>query len=64
MKTIGMIGGISWVSSAEYYRMMNQMVQDEYGEQNSAHILLYSIEFGDFQNRNGLPMKETGKVSR
>lgn len=54
MKTIGMIGGISWVSSAEYYRMMNHMVQDEYGEQNSAHILLYSIEFGEFSKQERL----------
>lgn len=48
MKTIGIIGGISWVSSIEYYRLMNEMVRDILGGLNSAKILMFSIPFGVF----------------
>ncbi len=47
-KTIGLIGGISWHSSIEYYRMLNEMVNARLGGLSSAKILLYSIEFGSF----------------
>lgn len=48
MKTIGIIGGISWVSSIEYYRLMNEMIRDTLGGVSSAKILMFSIEFGEF----------------
>ncbi|WP_048152406.1 aspartate/glutamate racemase family protein [Methanolacinia paynteri] len=48
MKIIGVIGGMSWVSSAEYYKLMNEMVEDRLGGLHSAKILMYSIEFGEF----------------
>lgn len=48
MKTIGIIGGISWVSSIEYYRLMNEMVRNMLGGLNSAKILMFSIPFGVF----------------
>lgn len=48
MKTIGIIGGISWESSIEYYRLMNEMVNERLGGLHSAKILMFSIEFGDF----------------
>lgn len=54
MKTIGIIGGISWVSSIEYYRLMNEMVRDELGGVYSAKILMYSIEFGAFSEQERL----------
>ena len=54
MKTIGIIGGISWVSSIEYYRLMNKMVRDELGGLHSAKILMYSIEFGEFSKQERL----------
>jgi len=54
MKTIGIIGGISWVSSIEYYRLMNQMVGKELGGLHSAEILMYSIEFGEFSEQERL----------
>ena len=54
MKTIGIIGGVSWVSSIEYYRLMNEMVNKELGGLHSAKILMYSIEFGDFSNQERL----------
>jgi len=48
MKTIGMIGGVSWYSTAEYYRIMNERVNDELGDPHSAKILLYSVDFAEF----------------
>ena len=54
MKTIGVIGGVSWVSSIEYYRLLNEMVRDELGGLHSAKILMYSIEFGDFSKQERL----------
>lgn len=46
MRTIGLIGGMSWESSAEYYRIINQQVRDRLGPLRSAKILLYSVDFG------------------
>jgi aspartate racemase len=43
MQKIGMIGGLSWVSTAEYYRLMNEITQAELGGVNSAHIVLESV---------------------
>ncbi len=57
MKTIGIIGGVSWVSSIEYYRLMNEMVNNELGGLHSAKILMYSIEFGNFSNEERLAEK-------
>ncbi len=48
MQTAGIIGGVSWVSSVEYYRIMNRMVRDEFGPNYSSALLLYSIPFGEF----------------
>jgi aspartate racemase len=46
MKTIGLIGGMSWESSAEYYRLINQGVRDRLGPLRSAEIVLASLDFG------------------
>ncbi|HWQ67327.1 MAG TPA: aspartate/glutamate racemase family protein [Methanospirillum sp.] len=54
MKTIGLIGGISWVSSNEYYRLMNEMVRKELGGLHSAKTLMYSVEFGEFSDEERL----------
>ena len=54
MKTIGIIGGVGWSSSAEYYRIMNEKVQSELGGDNSAQILMYSIQFGEFSEQERL----------
>jgi len=45
MKTIGMIGGMSWESSLEYYRIMNQAVKEKLGGFHSAPCILYSVDF-------------------
>ena len=47
MKTIGMIGGMSWESSAIYYRLINRAVQERLGGVHSAKTLLSSFDFGE-----------------
>ena len=49
MKTIGLIGGTSWVSTVEYYTYINRMINEKLGGNNSAKILLYSINFEEFK---------------
>lgn len=46
MRTIGLIGGMSWESSAEYYRIINQRMRDQLGPLRSAQLLMYSVDFG------------------
>ena len=57
MKTVGIIGGISWVSTVQYYRLINEMVQRQLGPLYSAPILLYSIPFGEFSKQERLANK-------
>lgn len=45
MKTIGMIGGMSWESTLEYYRIVNQTVKEKLGGFHSAECILYSVDF-------------------
>ncbi|HEX2591043.1 MAG TPA: aspartate/glutamate racemase family protein [Rhizomicrobium sp.] len=47
MKTIGMIGGMSWESSSIYYQLMNREVQKRVGGVSSAKTLMYSFDFGE-----------------
>lgn len=49
MHTIGMLGGMSWESSAEYYRLANEMVRDRLGGVHSARILLDSVDFAEIE---------------
>jgi aspartate racemase len=49
MKTIGLIGGMSWESTAEYYRILNEMVRDRLGGLHSARCLLYSVDFAEIE---------------
>ncbi|MEO6313855.1 MAG: amino acid racemase [Chitinophagaceae bacterium] len=49
MKTIGLIGGISWLSSAEYYRIINELVNKNLGGVNSAKIILYSVNYEEIK---------------
>lgn len=48
MKTIGMIGGTSWLSTVEYYTNINKLVNERLGKNNSARIILYSVNFEEF----------------
>src|SRR5258705_6235765 len=47
--TIGMLGGMSWQSSAEYYRLANVAVRERLGGLHSARCVLYSVDFADIE---------------
>ncbi|WP_313331178.1 aspartate/glutamate racemase family protein [Sphingobium yanoikuyae] len=49
MRTIGLIGGMSWESSAEYYRILNEGVRDRLGPTASARCLLWSFDFSEIE---------------
>jgi len=49
MRTIGLIGGMSWESSAEYYRLVNQRVRERLGPLRSAQLLMHSVDFGPIE---------------
>ncbi|MGA9852021.1 MAG: aspartate/glutamate racemase family protein [Gammaproteobacteria bacterium] len=49
MKTLGLIGGMSWESTAHYYSRINQLVAERLGGLHSAQLLLYSVEFDVLQ---------------
>lgn len=49
MKTIGLIGGMSWESSAHYYRILNQEVRARLGGAHSAKSLMWSMDFGEIE---------------
>jgi len=50
MKTIGLIGGMSWVSTLDYYRVLNQEVQQRLGGLHSARVLVNSLDFAPLAN--------------
>ena len=49
MKTIGLIGGMSWESTVSYYRIINEKVKEKMGGLHSAKILLYSVDFAEIE---------------
>lgn len=49
MKTIGLLGGMSWESTVEYYRIINERIRDLLGGLHSARIVLYSFDFDDIE---------------
>jgi aspartate racemase len=49
LKTIGLLGGMSWESSAEYYRLVNEQVKAQLGGLHSARCVLYSVDFAEIE---------------
>ena len=49
MRTIGLIGGMSWESSQEYYRIINETVKEKLGGFHSAEIIMYSVDFEEIE---------------
>lgn len=49
MKTIGLIGGMSWESSLEYYRILNEITRARLGGLHSAKCILYSVDFAEIE---------------
>ena len=56
MKTIGLIGGMSWESSIEYYRIINQLVAQKLGGSHSAKCVMYSLDFFEIE-----ALQDTGR---
>jgi aspartate racemase len=56
MKTIGLLGGMSWESSIEYYRILNETVRAKLGGLHSAKCLLYSVDFAEVE-----PLQHQGR---
>jgi aspartate racemase len=55
MQTIGLIGGLSWESSAVYYKILNQQVKAELGGVHSCKCLMYSVDLGEI-----VPLQHSG----
>lgn len=58
-RTIGLLGGIGWASTAEYYRIINEMVAAREGNEHSARIVLHSLDQFEFTSRaaSGNPLE-------
>ncbi len=52
MKTMGLIGGMSWESTIPYYRIVNETIKERLGGLHSAKLILYSVDFHEMR-RNG-----------
>ncbi len=50
MKTLGLIGGMSWESTVPYYQQINQTVREQLGGLHSAKIVLYSVDFAEVEH--------------
>lgn len=62
MKTIGLIGGTTWLSTLEYYRIINQTVNKKLGCKHSAKCILYSIDFEEIMVKNWHNWDEITKI--
>lgn len=49
MKTIGLIGGMSWESTVPYYQIINETIREKLGGLHSAKVLLYSVDFAEIE---------------
>ncbi|MFG3229222.1 aspartate/glutamate racemase family protein [Kitasatospora sp. NPDC048194] len=49
MRTLGLIGGMSWESTAEYYRLLNELTRDRLGGLHSARLVLHSVDFAEIE---------------
>lgn len=50
MKTIGLLGGMSWESTASYYRIINELTKQKLGGFNSAKICMFSVNFAEIED--------------
>ena len=63
MKTIGLLGGMSWESTVHYYQIINEEVKNKLGGLHSAKIILYSVEFAEIENyQSSNQWKKCGEI--
>ena len=61
MRTLGLIGGTGWVSTIEYYRLINELTNERLGGLNAARLMIYSVNYNDFEKmsqRNDTPLHD------
>ncbi len=49
MKTIGLIGGLTWYSTLDYYRLLNELMNEKMGGVHAAKIILHSVDFAEIK---------------
>lgn len=49
MKTLALIGGTGWVSTVDYYKLINELTNEKLGSVNAARLILYSLNFGEIK---------------
>jgi aspartate racemase len=63
MKTLGLIGGLSWYATSVYYKMLNELTNQRLGNAHSSKLLLYSVDFEEFSAlQNGGDLATAGKM--
>lgn len=63
MKTIGLIGGMSWESTVTYYQILNRTIQEKLGGLHSARCLLYSVDFQEIEEcQSSGAWEESGRI--
>lgn len=62
MKRIGLLGGVSWVSTLDYYRYINEGINERLGGLNFAECIIYSLNFNDVQRRGWDDWDETFRL--
>lgn len=63
MKTIGLIGGMSWESTVPYYRIVNEVVKERLGGLHSAKVILYSVDFAEIERlQHGGDWESAGRL--
>lgn len=63
MKTIGLIGGMSWESTMSYYRLINEGIKEQLGGLHSAKLVLVSVDFAEIEAlQHQGKWKETGNI--
>ena len=63
MRTLGLIGGLSWLSTTVYYSTINRLVNERLGRSHSAELILYSVDFAEYkkhQSKND--WEQIGKI--
>ena len=63
MKTIGLLGGMSWESTALYYKLINEEIKKQLGGLHSAKVVIYSVDFDEIEKLQHLgAWDETAKI--
>lgn len=62
MKTIGLLGGMSWESSVEYYRIINEVVRERLGGVHSAQCVMYSFDFAEIEELQAVDDWDTATI--